>query len=100
MSAAEQLRDEGMARAENAADMRVILAIDALIAAHNAMRIRWSANDIRSHLATTTSQGLVGARVNAAANRRPRVMRKVGWTPSDLPSTHGKPIAVWKGVQS
>ena len=99
MSAAEQLRDEGMALAEQGADMRVVAIIDRLIAWANGTGKEWSANTIRAGL-PASSQGLVGARVNAAAMRRPRVMRRVGWVASNLPSTHGKPIAVWKGVQS
>ena len=94
-----QLRDAGMAKSEQAADPRVIVIIDALIEAANGSRKPWSANDIRQAMPTTQSRGLVGARVNAAAMRRPRVMVKVGEEPSDLNSTHGKKIAVWVGVQ-
>ena len=92
-----QLAAEGMANAEHAADPRVIVIIDALIEAANGSRKPWSANDIRDAV-SVTSRGLVGARVNAAAMRRPRVMVKVGEEPSDLNSTHGKKIAVWVGV--
>lgn len=93
---ADRLRDEGMSQAENAADPRVILAIDAAIARANASGREWSANDIRAEFPTTESQGLVGARVRAAAQRKE--MRPVSYTPSTLPSTHGHPIRTWRGV--
>lgn len=92
-------RDEGMAAARHVADPRVILMIDEAIAKANASGDAWSANDIRDQFAVT-SQGLVGDRVNAAANRRPVEMRKIGTTRSLLKSTHNKPIAVWVGVTS
>ena len=95
-----QLRDAGMATAEQAADMRIRALIDLQIDRMNALGVPWSANNIRDLMPTTQSRGLVGARVNAAANRRPAVMEKVGEEPSNLPSTHGKPINVWKGVRS
>lgn len=97
MSAAEALRDEGMTTAENAADPRIIHTIDALIDRYNATGMPWSANDLRDEL-PVSSQGLVGARVRAAAMRRPVEMVKVGRTQSSLRSTHAKEIAVWRGV--
>lgn len=93
----EVARDAGMAQAEHGADPRVILLIDQAIADANASGKRWSANDIRQRV-TTTSQGLVGARVRAAAQRRPREMKHVGWVPSDLPSTRHHEIKVWVGI--
>lgn len=99
VEAAEQARDEGMEAATNAADPRVILTIDKLIAKANASGKRWSANDIRKQL-PVSSQGLVGARVRAASMRRPIEMVQVDVTPSTLKSTHKKPIAVWVGVPS
>lgn len=92
---ARDLRDEGMAAAENASDPRVKLAIDAAIARANASGREWSANDIRAEF-PVCSQGLVGARVRAAAQRKE--MRAVGYTPSTLASTHGHPIRTWVGV--
>ena len=97
MSTPETLRDAGMAEAENAADPRIILAIDAAIAKANASGYRWSANDLRRELPVSHG-ALIGARVRAAAMRRPREMRRVGYEPSNLPSTHAHPIAVWVGV--
>lgn len=91
-------RDHGMADAENAADPRVILAIDAAIERAIASGKRFSANDIRDQFPTTRSKGLVGARVNSYANRKGVGMVKVGSEPSNLESTHGKEIAVWRGV--
>ena len=63
------LATEGMTRAVNAADPRVMLAIDAIeraIASGESV----NGNDIRDQLATTQSKGLVGARVNSYANRK------------------------------
>lgn len=91
------LRDAGMAAAEAAADPRVLLTVDKVIADAIASREPFSANTIRERL-PVTSQGLVGARMNAASMRRPVEMVAVGEEPSNLPSTHGKPIAVWVAV--
>lgn len=97
MPSPEALRDAGMQQAENHADPRVILAIDAAIERANASGRPWSANDIRDEMPTTESKGLVGARVRAAAARRPRVMDCVDREPSDLPSTHKAEVKVWVG---
>lgn len=91
-------RDHGMADAENAADPRVILAIDAAITKANASGLRWSANDIRDSL-PVSHRGLVGARVRAAAMRKPVEMVPVGRTKSNLPSTHRAEIKVWIGAE-
>lgn len=99
MTTAQALRDQGMAATENATDPRLILAVDRVIAMHNASGLRWSANDIRDALPIVAGP-LVGARVRAAAMRRPVEMRKVGETRSSLRSTHAKTIAVWQGVSS
>ena len=96
MSTPADLRDAGMAQAENAADPRIMAAIDAKIAEFNASGRPWSANDIRDELPVSHA-ALVGARVRAAASRRPREMVRVGYEPSSLPSTHCHPIAVWTG---
>jgi len=88
-------RDEGMQTAENAADPRLILAIDKVIAELNASGMPWSANDAREAMPTVSS-GLVGARVHAAALRKPAEMVRVGMTRS----TKRAWIAVWQGVGS
>ena len=94
---AEIARDEGMATATHAADPRLVLMIDDLIAEHNATGKPWSANDIRD-LVPAVGQGLVGARVKSASMRKDSGMAFVGWTRSSLRSTHAKPIAVWRGT--
>lgn len=96
-SAAEQLRDAGMAQAENAADPRVIATIDKVIADLNATGLPWSANAVRQRVAVT-SRGLVGARIRAAAMRRPVEQVRVGFEPSTLPSTRTAHVAIWRGV--
>ena len=98
MSAAPELaRDAGMAQTTAAADPRLILAIDRVIAMHNASGLPWSANDIRDALPVTHGP-LVGARVRAAAMRKPTEMKTVGQTRSTLRSTHAKWLTVWQGV--
>ena len=96
-TAPEQARDEGMSAAENAADPRMILMVDKVIADANASGERWSANDIRDRLPIAAGP-LVGARVRAASMRKPREMVAVGRTRSSLRSTHAKEILVWQGV--
>ena len=98
MTAPTALRDAGMAEAEHAADPRLSLMIDRHIAAMNASGLEWSCNDIRDAFPVVSS-GLVGARVRAAATRRPREMVPVGYTPSTLDSTHAHPIRTWRGVR-
>lgn len=90
-------RDAGMAQAESAADPRLQLAVDKVIADANASGERWSANDIRDRLPVVAGP-LVGASVRSTAMRRPCQMRKVGMTRSTLLSTHSAWIAVWQGV--
>lgn len=96
--AAEAARDEGIARAEQHADPRLIVMIDALIAEMNASGEAWSTNSLRDRLPANAGP-LVGARVRAAATRRPVEQVRVGYVPSDLPSTHSHPIALWIGAE-
>lgn len=97
LASAAAARDEGMAQADQGADPRVILMIDAAIARANASGKRWSANTIRNQF-SVSSQGLVGARVRAAAQRRPREMKCVDTEPSTLKSTRHHDIKVWVGI--
>lgn len=99
LAQATAARDAGMAEAENAADPRLILAIDAKIAELNATGEPWSCNDARSAFPVVSS-GLVGARVHAAALRRPVEMVRVGMVRSTLVSTKSAWIAQWRGVAS
>lgn len=98
MSTAATLRDQGIALTEQAADPRLILMVDDKIAELNASGRTWSANDLRDLLPVVAGP-LVGARVRAAATRRPVEMEAVGYTPSSLRSTHAHPIRVWRGVR-
>jgi hypothetical protein len=97
VEAARDARDAGMAQALNAADPRIVLAIDEAIAKANASGEAWSANDIRDQF-PTCRPGLIGERVRAAYMRRPREMTSIGRTPSTLKSTHAHEIKVWIGV--
>ena len=93
MSTAAALRAEGQHRAETAADMRVLAAIDAHIAAAVASGAEWSANDVRDAF-PSCSPGLVGARVDAARKRGE--IEACGFVRSTLPSTRGAWIKRWR----
>jgi hypothetical protein len=93
------LRDEGTAQVENGADPRVILTIDAHIQKAIDSGKRFSANDIRDEF-PVSDEHLVGARFLSFAGRRVDghpLMKRVGFEPSSLGSTHKHPIAVWLG---
>lgn len=99
LAAAAADRDEGMAKVEQAADPRVILAIDAAIQAAIDSGRRFSANEIRDKF-PVSDEHLVGARVRSFATRKVDghpVMVRVGMTPSTLRSTHSHEIKVWLG---
>lgn len=94
----QELRDQGMAQVEHNTDVRLILAVDAVIAQFNEDGTEWSANDVRDRM-PVVPPALIGARVKAATMRRPIEMRRVGWVISDLPSTKSKPIGKYRGAQ-
>ena len=94
----ELARDAGMATAENAADPRLMLTVDRVIAEWAASGRPFSANDIRAALPASAGP-LVGARIKAASMRRPTEIVAVGRTRSSLVSTHSKDIAVWQGAE-
>lgn len=92
-------RDAGIAQVENAADPRVILAIDAEIEKAIDSGRRFSANDIRDRF-PVSDEHLVGARMRSYAARRSDgqpLMVRAGWTTSSLKSTHSHEIKVWLG---
>jgi hypothetical protein len=95
--AGEALRHQGQQQAEHAADSRHIAWIDAVIRGRNLTGLPWSCNDIRAAF-PVSSQGLVGARVDAARKRGEMVA--VGWEKSTLASTRGKPVTLWVGTPS
>ena len=86
-------RDEGIQRTEAAdTDGFDRATIDARIEELNAELYEWSANDLRRAL-PNVRQPLIGARIRAAARAGDIV--HVGYTPSDLPSTHAHDIKTW-----
>lgn len=99
MTSPEHLRDTGMAQTTNAADSRIVAIIDALITLANETGKPWSANLIRDQI-PACNQHLVGARVRAAAMRRPVEMVAIGRTKSTLASTRCAEVKVWQGVTS
>lgn len=90
------LRDKGMARTE-AADRDGVdkHIIDRAIGELNGRGAVWSANDLR-HMCPMVRQPLIGARVRAAA-KAGRIVH-VGYTPSDLPSTHSHDLKTWRAA--
>lgn len=96
---AEQAKNDGMEQAEVHADPRIKAGIDLAIEKAIESGRRFSANTIRDQTAAS-GQGLVGDRFNSYVNRRVDghpLMVHVGWTKSDLPSTHNHQIKVWLG---
>lgn len=94
-AAAEAARDEAMEAATNAADPRLVLMVDKVIAEAIESGEPFSANSIRSRMPTVRS-GLIGSRVKAASMRKEPRLVCVGDEPSDLKSTHAKPIFRWQ----
>lgn len=92
----QALKTHGQHQAEAAADMRIVAAIDAVIARHAKSGLPFSANDIRDEFPTTKSRGLVGARVDAARKRGELV--SVDRERSTLPSTRAAFVTVWVGA--
>lgn len=91
------LKTHGQHQAESAADPRVIAAIDAAIARHAKSGLRFSANTIRDEFPTTSSRGLVGARVDAA-RKRGELIATDQRVRSTLLSTRGAWLTVWIGA--
>lgn len=99
---AERRKNDGMEQAQVHADPRAQAAIDVAIEKAIDSGRRFSANTIREQT-PGSGQGLVGARFNSYAQRKVdghRLMVHVGWTASDLPSTHNHPIKVWLGYDA
>lgn len=94
---ASTLRDSGHATTTAAADPRLVLTVDRAIAEHNATGMPWTADDLRASLPVVAGP-LVGARVRAAALRKPVEMVRVGMRRSDHPATRRAWIAVWRGT--
>lgn len=94
----EALRDAGIAQRENAADPRLLLAVDKVIARWVESGRRFSANEIRDEVPVKAAD-LVGGRLRAASMRKPAEIVKVGEVKSTLLSTHAKPIGVWQSTE-
>ena len=97
LAQATAARDQGMSEAENAADPRLKLAIDKVIAEAIESGEPFSANTIRDRMPTVRS-GLIGSRVHAATLRKEPKLEKVGEEPSTLRSTHAKPVGIWRAA--
>lgn len=89
----QALRDEGIARVEDAADDWERAVIDQAIRAVADRGREFSANDVRPLLPPGVRPKLIGARFRTAATRG--VIRRVGYTPSTDPGTHAHPVTVW-----
>lgn len=99
VAAARTARDESMQAASDAADVRLVLTVDKVIAEAIASGQPFSSNTIRDRM-PTVRPGLIGSRIKAASMRRPVEMVKVGEEPSTLRSTHAKSVCQWIGVQA
>ena len=93
------LRDSGHACTTAAADPRLVLTVDKVIAVACATGKRFCSDDIRDALPVVAGP-LVGARIRAAALRRSREMKRGGAKPSALLSARRAYIAVWQGTQT
>lgn len=94
---------EGMALAELGDSERggwCTQLIDQAIAWFAQTGTRFSANDIRELLPPDfPARGLMGARFQHAS-RNLNSIEQVTWLPSTKKNTHGKPVAIWRGVQT
>ena len=73
------------------------LVIDRVIEHHANVGLPFSANSMRDDL-PAVRMALVSRRLIAAQNRG--LIRKVGYTPSTLPSTHGSVVAVYEPLDT
>lgn len=92
-------RDAGTAVADQAADPRVIVAIDAKIQAAIDSGRRFSVNDIR-HEFPVSAENLVGSRFRSFTYRRVDghpLMVRVGHTATTSAAGHAREVKVWLG---
>jgi hypothetical protein len=90
------LREEGVARVEQASDDWDRAVVDRAIREVAAKGRPFSANDVRPLLPPGIRKNLVGARFLAAS--RSGLIRKIGYTPSTDPKTHAHPVATWEAA--
>lgn len=94
----EELRDEGMAKADAAQPSEWRAMVDAVIDTLAASGQPFTADDVNQLTgdSPTGSRGAAGARFNYAARRG--VIRRIGYVPSRRPSVHAHPVALWVGT--
>lgn len=94
----EELRDEGIARADAAQPDEWKTAVDRQIARLAATGRPFTADDVSTVVgdSPTGSQGAMGARFMAASRRG--VIQRIGYVPSGRASVHAHPVAQWKGA--
>jgi len=96
---ATHLRDTGMAAVVNAADPRLIAAVDVAIESLIDAGEPFSADDVRD-LIPSAALPLVGSRMNSYRMRRnPQVLEVVGEIVSDWPATRRKKILLYVGAE-
>ena len=96
---ATHLRDTGMTAVVNAADPRLIAAVDAAIESLIDAGEPFSADDVRD-LIPVSALPLVGSRMNSYRMRRnPQLLVQVGEKRSDWPATHRKKIGTYRRAQ-
>ena len=92
-------RDTGMAAVVNAADPRLIAAVDVAIESLIDAGEPFSADDVRD-LIPSAALPLVGSRMKSHQMRRnPQVLVNVGEVRSDWPASHGKKIGLYVGAE-
>lgn len=95
----EALRDEGVARADQAADDAWKAEVDRVIRRLAARGAPFTSDDVRAAgVPEPASHKAWGGRYTALA--KAGVIRAVGWQTSSNPATHARPVRVWVGVGS
>lgn len=97
LAEAAQGAADGIARATEASAPDAIVVVDRLIASHAATGERFSANSIRPRIPAGMKPAAIGGRFREAA--RLGLIRRVDYTPSTDPRTHGHQVGVWQGTK-
>lgn len=99
-SQAEALKQQGMAVATAAQPQEWKDRVDAVIETLALLGRPFTSDDVSAAAgdSPTGSQGAMGARMNAAAMRKPPLIRKVDEKASGRRSVHGKTVGVWIGA--
>ena len=92
----EELRDEGVARADRATDSEWRDAADAMITTLARGGHEFSAEEIRQWVGDPSNPNAWGGRFLAAIKRG--IIRRIGYRQAKRPEAHARVIAVYQGV--